>query len=410
MATASNMATIASSLASGRGGLGRQRLVARAGIAAGALLAAAVFLPASLASWADVDHQGIAAKIAPWNAPVSADAAAALSQDPRSPRVRRLVRHALMRDLTQVQAIELRALDLAASGRTAQARQLFNLSNRLSRRSLPTRLWLIQDAVDRGDVGGALRNFDIALRTTSDAQPILFPVLAKASADPTLTTALAQTLDRPSDWRLMFIDWVLGNSADVASVANVVAHMRDERFVTANSLDLRLVDRLVTSGEFEQAMALNRRFGHPVVGVADPSFTGTVGRYPFGWGLVSNGSIGAEPSLNGSSTVLGYRAAPANSGQVAAQLLALRPGAYVLATRSAVTASGAAPYWSVTCAQAGGSEIARLDQPMAANAEARSGFTVPPGCTGQWLVLRLRPAGDSSPQSGAIASVLVSRR
>jgi len=30
-------------------------------------------------------------------------------------------------------------------------------------------------------VAGALRHFDIALRTTTDAQPILFPVLGKAS-------------------------------------------------------------------------------------------------------------------------------------------------------------------------------------------------------------------------------------
>ena len=110
--------------------------------------------------------------------------AASLGAHPQSALARSLVARALDRDLTQVPAIEMRALDLAVSGKESEARQLFHWSDRLSRRSLPTRLWLIQDAVDHGNVAGALRDFDIALRTTTDAQPILFPVLAKASSRP----------------------------------------------------------------------------------------------------------------------------------------------------------------------------------------------------------------------------------
>src|ERR1700761_2350327 len=107
MDTASNMATIASGSVLRSSKRVPKQLLARAGIAAGALLLALVFLPASLASWAEVDHQSFAARIAPWDAPVVADAAAAISHDPRNPRVRLLVRRSLMRDPTQVQAIEL---------------------------------------------------------------------------------------------------------------------------------------------------------------------------------------------------------------------------------------------------------------------------------------------------------------
>lgn len=376
----------------------------------GALLAAAVFLPASLASWADVGHPEFAARIAPWNAPAAADAAAALGTDPRKPEVRALVRRALERDLTQVQAIELRALDEAVSGNTAQARRLFELSDHLSRRSLPTRLWLIQDAVDRGNVGGALRNFDIALRTTTDAQPILFPVLAKAAADPALTSQLARTLDRPSDWRLMFLEWALTNLPDVAPVAKVVADMHDDQFVRANAIDQRLMEHLVTAREFVQAKLLNRRFGRQINGVADPNFADLGAHYPFGWSLVSNGSLGAERSFIGSATALTYRAAPANSGQVAAQLLVLPPGRYALATRTAATVTGAAPYWSLTCGNERGAELARLDQPTTAQAIATAQFTVPSSCAGQWLTLSVRPAPDSSSQSGAVVWVSVSAR
>lgn len=179
MATVSSTATIARPGARARLTSRQQKLIARGAIIAGAVLVAAIVLPSSLATWADVDRPQIATRIAPWNAAALADSAAALAAHPQSPLARSLVARALDRDLTQVPAIEMRALDLAISGKPGQARQLFHWSDRLSRRSLPTRLWLIQDAVDHGDVTGALRDFDIALRTTTDAQPISSPCSPK---------------------------------------------------------------------------------------------------------------------------------------------------------------------------------------------------------------------------------------
>ena len=387
----------------------RHKLIARAGIVAGAMLGIAVFVPASLADWASVDHARIAAKIAPWNAPAAA-AAAALGSDPRKPEIRALVRRALVRDVTLVPAIEVRALDLALSAKTSEARRLFRLSNQLSRRNLPTRLWLIQDSVDRGDVAGALKNFEFALRTTTDAQPILFPVLAKASSDPTLTIPIARTLDRPSDWRLMFFEWALANVAPVHGLANVAAAMRDRKFLAGNSLDQRLIERLVTDRDFAPASLLNRRFGRQANGVADPHFDDASAHYPFGWGLVSDGSLTAERAIAGSEAVLKYGAEPAHSGQVAAQLLILRPGRYALATRTAAQATGGTPYWSVTCGEAGGSELAELEQPAGAGIQAQTIFTVPKSCEAQWLTLRIRPAADTAQPSGAIAWIQVSPR
>jgi hypothetical protein len=404
MATASNIATSAERSAPKSVGY---KTIARAGITVGALLAAAVLVSSSLADWASVDHPRIAAEIAPWNATAAANAAAAL-KNPRSPKARALVRGALARDATEVPAIELRALDLALSGKTTEARRLFELSNELSRRSLPTRLWLIQDSVDHGDVAGALRNFDIALRTTTDAQPILFPVLAKASADATLTMPLARTLDRKSDWRLTFLEWVLTNGGQVDGIAKVVAQMNDRRFIVGNGIDQQLIERLAADGQFGAANLLNRRFGHPAEGVADSNFANPSAHYPFGWGLVSDGMLTAERAISGSTSMLKYSAAPARSGQVAAQLLMLQPGRYALKTRTAAQAQGAAPYWNVTCAGEDGAQLAELDQPLDAGAQARTGFTVPAGCTAQWLTLRIRPSPDATPQSGAIASVAMS--
>ena len=404
MATASNIVT------SGRGSAlpksVRHRTIARAGIALGALLAAAIFVPSSLADWASVDHPRIAAEIAPWNASAAANAAAALD-NPRRGDARALVRKALARDSTEVPAIELRALDLALSGKAAGARRLFGLSDELSRRSLPTRLWLIQDSVDHGDVEGALRNFDIALRTTTDAQPILFPVLAKASADPTLTVPLARMLESKSDWRLTFLEWAITNGSYLDGIAKLVAQMNDRRFIVGNGIDQQLIEKLADDGQFGLANLLNGRFGNIADGVADSNFANPSAHYPFGWGLVSDGMLTTERSSSGTSPMLRYSAAPARSGQVAAQLLMLRPGRYALATKTAAQAQGAAPYWTLSCAGRSGAQLVQLVQPLGAGVQAQTGFTVPTNCTAQWLTLRIRPSSDATPQSGAIASVAV---
>jgi hypothetical protein len=380
-------------------------------LVAGLLATGALLLPNSLAMALSDGHPTFAARIAPSNARVAMAAAAAIGGDPRKPEIRSLVRAALARDLTVLPAIELRAADLAATGKRAEAQHLFLVSDRLSRRSLPTRLWLIQASVDRGDVAGALTNFDLALRTSTEAPPILFPVIAKASADPTLTVPLARMLDRPSDWRLMYFEWALTNDPDLHSLANVTMQMRSSRLVRANTIDQRLIEHLVTQSDFTQALRVKRRFDpRPPALIADAHFGDPSALFPFGWSLVSDGSIGAERSLSSEGPVLNYRATSPRSGQVAAQLLALIPGTYALGTKTASGATGKAPLWSITCGQAEGAKLAELEQPLAAGGQATSAFTVPGGCPAQWLVLRLRPSGEAAAQSGAISWVSVTRR
>jgi hypothetical protein len=186
--------------------------------------------------------------------------------------------------------------------------------------------------------------------------------------------------------------------------------MRDREFLTGNSLDQRLIERLVTDRDFAAASLLNRHFGRQPSGVADPHFLDASALYPFGWGLVSDGSLTAERAIVGSLAVLKYGAEPAHSGQIAAQLLMLPPGRYALATRTAAPAIGATPHWSVSCGEAGGSELVHLAQPPGAGAQATSEFTVPSSCEAQWLTLRIPVSGDATRPSGAIAWVQVMPR
>lgn len=407
--TATNIATTAEPRQ--RFGSARRRLIARLGIAGALLGAGALLLPNSLAMALSGSEPALAARIAPANARAAAAAAAAIGGDPRRPEIRALVRTALARDLTVFAGIELRGADLAASGRQADAARLFALSDGLSRRSLPTRLWLIQTSVDRGDVAGALANFDIALRTSTEAPTILYPVLAKASADPRLTVPIARLLDRPSDWRLMYFEWALANDPDLHSLAEVTMHMRDTRLVRDNRIDQRLIESLVTATDFAQASRVRRRFDpRPPALIADPRFADPSAQYPFGWGLGSDSAMGAERSLGTNGPVLSYRAAAPRSGQVAAQLLTLSPGAYTLATKTAVAPTGKPPVWSIACGEDGGPRLAELEQPSAAFGQATTAFVVPAGCQAQWLTLNIRPYSESNVQSGGIEWVAIVRR
>src|SRR3546814_1290750 len=74
--------------------------------------------------------------------------------------------------------------DAFARGDQAKGERLLAYSQKLSRRDLRTQLMAIELAVAQGDISGALRHYDIALRTKKNAPELLFPVLTSALPDP----------------------------------------------------------------------------------------------------------------------------------------------------------------------------------------------------------------------------------
>jgi hypothetical protein len=356
-----------------------------------------------------------AAMLAPYDARAAAAAAQAevkAGGNVADPAVRRLVGQALGRDATLTPAIEMRALEAEAEREPARAARLFELSSAISRRSLPTRLWLIQRSVDGGDVAGALDNFDIALRTSTAAPEVLFPVLAGASADPGLAQPIARMLDRPSDWREAFLHYAITEAHAGPGVMAVLLDMRDRRLILGKKIDEALVGELLTEKAFGLAREARDGFG-PRAGpgmVADPRFAEGAQRYPFGWLMIQTGTSGAQRAQVGGQAALEYQASPGGGGPAATQLLTLEPGPYRLTAITAEPASDrvSQPFWTITCGDAGG-QLAILDQPGAAEASASADFSVPAGCTGQWLLLTLRSSDEPS-LTGSIRSVEVTRR
>ncbi len=395
-------------------GMSPRRLLARSAILFVSLGLAAEVARMGLAIHAVRTDPVRAAAILPDDARIAIAAARhALDKGaaPTRPPVRALVDSALTRDATLPGAIELRALDIEARGDKARAARLFALSSAISRRSLPTQLWLIQHAVDRGDVAGALTHFDIALRTSTAAPDLLFPVLMRASADPSIQAPLAQLLDRPSDWRIAFLHYAI-EQGGAAGMSGIVLRMRDRGAIVRGQIDQTLIGQLVAERHYALALRVQQRFGAVRPGlVRDPSFADPRATFPFGWELADKGEAGAARSHVDRRTILAWNSLPGGFGQVATQLLMLPPGHYRLSTRTttASTDAEAAPYWSLTCGEEGGPQIALLDQPNRDGVWGIADFTVPDGCAAQWLALTLRQS-DMPNQAGAIAFILVSRR
>lgn len=389
------------------------RTVIALGVAAGLALAVR---DGAATEWGRSDPAR-AAGLAPSDARLAVQAARArvdAGAPATDPAVRDLVRRALVRDVTLPPAVELRALDAEASGDKRRAAALFALSDRISRRSLGTRVWLIQQAVERGDVDGALRDFDIALRTSSAAPPILFPVLASALSDPDLVPPIARLLDRPSDWRAMFLHDAVVERRAPPGVTDLVLAVRDRAMVRRAGADQALIGQLVAQAAFGEARRVRDAF-QPLARaeadalLADPTFSRPDQAAPFGWRLTERGELEAIRGVVGGRPALTYQALGGAGGVAAVQLLTLPVGDYRLSVRTAATDPAAVPFWTLTCGEAGGRQLLQLDQAHRPGGEASGEVTVPDGCSGQWLALHLRRA-DAATQAGAVASVSLVRR
>ena len=329
---------------------------------------------------------------------------------PTDPGVQSLAREAIRRDPTQPAALELIALVDEQHGDHQASAELYHLSDRISRRSLATRLWLIQDAVGRGDVAATLANMDLALRTSSAAAPFVFPALSRGLDDAKLIAPIAAMVDRSSDWREAFLIYAAGN-ADPASGAGLLSALHDRRIITKDELDRKLIFRLVSAGQFARARQLDEAFGGRPASVrllADGEFGDAAARYSFGWGLTDGAELGASRESENGRSVLAYHASVAGGGQVAAQLLTLPPGSYALATRtSRAEKSDTPPLWTLSCA-APANLLTTLPLPAAPRVGSTVSFSVPTGCAAQWLVLTIRPM--LAPQSGSVEAVTLTAR
>lgn len=284
-----------------------------------------------------------------------------------------------------------------------RARALFLASEAVSRRNTLSQFWLIEDAVGRGDIAGAITHYNRAMLVSNESRTTLIPVLVGASSDPNIIKALMPLLARrPLWWRDYMTQ--LGKSGDNAAAMMAALHATrlDVRNPDDAVLAQDILRRLVAIGAGGSAIiAANRLEGLPGItrSLRDGGFETPVNVLPFAWWLrdepsirayrdtVPNGSIGLRVSTNSGT-----------GGGVAQQMIGLAPGQYVLVGQAGGIPADptARPTIDITC----GTGTPLMHAILASSGEDGSGFRfvfhVPAmNCPLQWISIATAPAVDT---------------
>lgn len=354
----------------------------------------------SSAGWAIAKtNPALAYRLAPHNGHIAAKAAQntmTLGIEP-SDRVRAvaMAKRALLDDGTAADALNVIGLDAQLSEDVATARAAFLLSLRMTRRELQARLWSIEDAVARGDIEGALKNYDWALRSSREANGVLFPVLASSLSEPLVRRHLVRLLRTEPPWRLDFINSA-SLQADPAALDAFVKEARVAGIPISPEAYTNIVNQLASASDWNAAWAVyaSVRPGSAKDRSRDPAFKGGPSYNSFfDWSAVSQKGLSATILPSGDESGFEVIADPGATGVVLTQTEVFSPGTYRMASsgEAFVPVRLGQLYWRLTCND--GRELGRVtfDQSGTGNIRSAGEITVPVGCPVQTLTLVVAP-------------------
>ncbi len=306
-----------------------------------------------------------------------------------------------------MQAAATLGLNLGLQGDSVRSRRLLDYAQKLSRRDLQTQFWAIEDAVGRGDVAAALMHYDTALRTSTTAHDVLFPVLAGATADPTIRFHLIATLAKKPLWGEAFITWIANAGTRPDAIARLFLGLR-QASVTLTPETLALAtDRLIALGSVDQAW-LFYAATHPGADKSrsrDPKFNTSLNTPSvFDWQPVNDGTVAASIQRGDQGNMLDFAVPPGIGGVLVRQMEMLPSGDYRIEGHSrAIDQSEASlPYWILTCSN--GREVGRVSVLRSAQANGlfAGHFSVPADCPTQTLALVAKASDDVGGVAGQI--------
>ncbi|MFM9829185.1 MAG: hypothetical protein ACKVOB_10655 [Sphingomonas sp.] len=268
--------------------------------------------------------------------------------------------------------------------------RLLNLSQRLSRRDLRTQIVLIEQAVGRGDVNGALRHYDLALSTNNAAGDLLFPVLGRAIAAPQVRDSLATYVRRDPSWLRRFLVHYIASPENPVALSQLIrragglpAHPDYRHYET------QVLWALTQRGAFDEARALFLMLpGATPAMLRSVSISPDNAQFRFGpmaWLLIDRPEVGAALEA---PDRLSVRMGSGQGGLAAQKYLYLLPGDYRFSFKAMFGEEGGRATIQLWCSSPGPAK--RLfnrellpHQPVAVS----DTWSVPKGCTTQLLMI-----------------------
>lgn len=328
-------------------------------------------------------------------------------------RVRELALRSVARDPLQARAFRILA-SIQTQANRAHSERLLRHAEARTRRDLLTHLLLIEAAVARDDVPGALRHYRVALTTSSSAKDVLFPVLVRAAGEAPIVPQLARMLSEESSWRHELLFRIAGETTPLENIEALIGHVRRLGGPVEDDVVTAFASRLNSAARYADA-ARNvavQRGGAALLYNGD--FRAPPRLLPFDWELATGGSASADLITGGGQTSpgrleIGYRGGEAS--WIARQMLVLAPGRYRFTSQVELPGEAAARgiTWQLRCVN--GASI--MAAPVLGRGEGPQdlvqAIAVPANCPAQWL--ELRPSGEGGQQwvNGTVRSVAISR-
>lgn len=382
-------------------------LLASAPVLLTSVIAFAVVTQVSIAGEFRSSMPTVTLRVMPGDAEAKARLASQLATNSLSPEARAaardLAQDAIRRSVLSPVAIralgQLRASDGNSSAGQTEAARLFGEVNRLSRRDHPTQIWLVEHYLRRNSLPEAVHHLDIALRTWSSGEATLFPVLASAVADRRIADILVERMKARPGWALPFSDFLIGQvRSDVSSY--VLARTLDPRIEDDKALLGKAMWRYASTDDYQPALALHERFqldgsqSHGAGRINDGGFEGGNALPPFAWSYTQDASLWAAPEeMPAGNHALLLSATNGASGDLARQLLQLRPGTYRLTARfgEVPRETYQRPTLTVRCADGDKATLISVKPEFGRASESSIGrtFSVGGSCEFQWIAISM---------------------
>lgn len=385
------------------------------GLVAGTVLsmgAAAAALWSVYHAW----HQP--ARIAAENGYLSALNAAML--DPQQPRpaapsmleppATRLARRPL-----DSSALSQAALEATLAGKSDVARPIMQEVVRRNPRAKAGRIWLMADALRRGDLRTATGHIERLMAIDPTQSLGYFPILADIAKQRGGERLIADILARQPMWRTQFLGFLTTRGVAPERIFRLNNGLAGAPGGGAEPAQSALIQQFIDRGDYDGAYIAWVNFLPPsaltkVTTVYDGGFAGLAGPHPFNWTFSDNdaASVGIDPGHG-----LHIEYSGAQSARLASQTLLLKPGSYRLdytAQGSGEAADGGAIAWHLFCLPANKPILELPVTGLTDRAATRAGrFTVPEGCNAQLLSLDATLGTFPQSRSLNIAQVAINK-
>lgn len=309
-------------------------------------------------------------------------------------------------------ALRLIGLNATAGKTYAAGSRAMRAGNSTSRRDVTTQFWLIEEAVARNDIAGALSHYDNVLRVEPGSQQLLFPVLTAALEDKALWKPMARYVAEPAPWLGDFARYAIRNSRQPMQLARFFASggglPKTDVFA---SLETELLKRIARTGSAGDMAAYYRSLaGADPAALSSADFTGatTEPRFaPVTWELFSAPGVSGAflRDETGEAIRLHVTMDASASGLLAHKSILVRPGGYRFSAsqRIADAAEGASARWELRCVQGEKATVVWSGSgPLSREAASVSGaVTIPAGCG----AVTLRLLGSAGPSANGIEAI-----